>query len=166
MIPGIWGAIVGLLGTLLSRGADILDKKSEASAQLELAKSNERVAALELEKAKVAGQVQLQVAHEDAIKAQQIAIEQAQAALMQASMQLTQATDAADKSPLGTFIRAMIRPLLTLVYSAAFLYIVYTASTPEIVKSQAAAIFFAFIDTAVAITLWWFGIRKGTNSKD
>lgn len=165
MVPGVFGAIIGIFGTLISRGADILEKRTEDNIQLELAKSNERIAQLELEKAKVAGQVEVDMAREDSMREQQTAIEQAQSALMEASMSLTAKTDKADTSTFGTMIRAGIRPILTVLYSAAFLYVVWVATTPEIIIQQADAIFFAFIDTAVAITLWWFGIRKGSDNR-
>ena len=60
------------------------------------------------------------------------------------------------------FIRAVIRPVLTIIYSLMFLYVIWFALTPENIVKQADVVFAAFIEVSVGITLWWFGLRRGT----
>ena len=160
MVPGLWGSIIGMLGTLISRGSDMFEKNQDDKNNLQVLAAQERMAQIELEKLRLqsaADLTKLQAQAEISKRESEIA---AEAKTMTASMTLTQATDEADKSKIGTMIRAGLRPILTILYTVGFLYVVYVATTEEIVKAQADAIFFAFIDTAVAITLWWFGIRK------
>ena len=166
MVPGLWGSIIGMLGTLISRGSDIYEKKQEDKAQLALADSQVNLMKLELEKFKLQtqGDIETIKANIEASLAQ--ANITADTHSMIASMKLAQATDKADTSKLGTIIRAGLRPILTLLYTAGFLYVVFVATTDKIIEAQADAIFFAFIDTAVAITLWWFGIRKSDRAKE
>ena len=52
MVPGAVGAIVGLIGTVISRFTDIWEKKEEAGIQLELAKRNKELAEIELRKSR------------------------------------------------------------------------------------------------------------------
>lgn len=162
MVAGIAGAIVGLVGTLISRWTDIVEKKEETKHQLEIAKANERVAKLELDKETVRANAQTSTAALEAKARADEANAKAEAAIMAASFKHDQSLSAADESKFGTIVRGVVRPLLTIVYTAIFLFVVWYATTPEIIVSQAAAIFGAFIETAVAITLWWFGIRRGS----
>lgn len=161
MPPGIIGAIIGLLGTLISRWADIKDKHAEDATQLELARSNERIAAMELEKEKVRARAEENAANIAAQSRADEANAKAEAAIMAASYTHDSNLSYEDGSKIGQFIRGIIRPTLTIVYSATFLWVVWYATTPAIIVSEAPALFAAFIEVAVAVTLWWFGIRKG-----
>lgn len=162
MIPGIFGSIIGLLGTAISRWTDIAEKKAETKYQLELAKSNERVTQLELDKEKLRAQTQTAVAQLEAKARADEANAKAESAIMTASYRHDEDLAGADGSKFGTLVRGILRPFLTVIYTVTFLFVVWYATTPEIINSQAVAIFGAFIETAVAITLWWFGLRRGS----
>lgn len=161
MVAGVAGAIVGLVGTLISRWTDIVEKRTEAAHQLEIAKANERVAKLELDKETVRANAQTSTAALEAKARADEANAKAESAIMAASFKHDTSLAGADDSKFGTMVRGVVRPLLTLLYTAIFLFVVWYATTPEIINTQAASIFGAFIETAVAITLWWFGIRRG-----
>lgn len=162
MLPGVFGAIIGLLGTVISRWTDILEKKSESKYQVELAKSNERVAELELDKERERAKSQVDVAHLEAKARADEANAKAESAIMTASYKHDESLAGADDSKFGTVVRGVLRPFLTLIYTVTFLAVVWFGTTPEIIASQAVGIFGAFIETSVAITLWWFGLRRGS----
>ena len=61
--PVTIGAIVGLIGTVISRFTDIWEKKEEAGIQLELAKRNKELAEIELKKEQIRAQSQADVAN-------------------------------------------------------------------------------------------------------
>lgn len=162
MIPGVFGAIVGLFGTAISKWTDIYERKTESQVQIELAKSNERLQSLELEKERIRASAQANVAQTEAKARADEANAKAESAIMVASYSNAQNDSTEDSSTFGTVVRGVLRPLLTIVYSSTFLFVVWYATTPEIIQAQAEAIFGAFIETAVAITLWWFGLRRGS----
>lgn len=162
MIPGIFGSIIGLLGTAISRWTDIAEKSAETKYQLELAKSNERVTQLELEKERLRVQSQTDVAQLEAKARAEEANAKAESAIMTASYKHDEDIAGADNSKFGTLVRGILRPFLTVIYTCTFLFVVWYATTPEIINAQAVSIFGAFIETAVAITLWWFGLRRGS----
>ncbi len=161
MGTGIFGAIIGLLGTLISRGTDIFEKASESKFQLEMAKYNERVAQLELEKEKTRTNGQVEVAALEAKSRADEANAKAEAAIMTASYSHDAKVADEDGSAFGRLVRGILRPVLTMTYTSMFLFVVYLGTTEEIIVQQAPAVFGAFIEVAVAITLWWFGIRRG-----
>lgn len=161
MGTGIFGAIVGLLGTLISRGTDIFEKAAESKFQLEMAKYNEKVAQLELEKEKLRSQVKIESATLDAKARADEANAKAESAIMTASYSHDIKLSDEDGSKFGKLVRGILRPVLTLIYTSMFLYVVYLGTTKEIINNQSTAVFGAFIEVAVAITLWWFGIRRG-----
>ena len=162
MVAGIAGAIIGLFGTAISRWTDIVEKKSETKYQIDLAKSNEAIARLELEKEQLRAASEVSRAQIDAKGRADEANAKAESAIMAASYAHDQVLAEADTSRFGRIVRGILRPILTIVYSTVFLFVVWYATTPEIVHAQAEAIFGAFIETAVAITLWWFGLRRGS----
>lgn len=162
MVAGVFGAIIGLLGTAISKWTDIYEKKAESSFQLEIAKSNEKIQQLELDKERIRATSQANVAASQAQAQAAEASAKADAAIMVASYKHAQSESEEDTSAFGQMVRGVLRPLLTLVYSTLFLMVVWYSTTPEIVNAQAAAIFSAFIETSVAITLWWFGLRRGS----
>lgn len=162
MPTGIIGAIIGLFGTAISRWTDISEKKIEDKYQMEIAKSNEKIAQLELQKEQARAQSQANVAQLEAKARADEANAKAESAIMAASYKHDAELASADDSTFGKFIRGVLRPFLTIVYTMTFLGVVWYATTPEIIKAQAAGIFGAFIETSVAITLWWFGLRKGS----
>ena len=162
MIAGAAGAIIGLFGTAISRWTDIIEKKSEAGYQLDLAKSNAEIAKIELEKEKLRMENEVSKAQIEAQGRADDANAKAESAIMTASYAHDQVLAEADTSQFGRIVRGVLRPILTIVYSGIFLFVVWYATTPEIVVAQAEAIFGAFIETAVAITLWWFGLRRGS----
>ena len=162
MVAGIAGAIIGLFGTAISRWTDIVEKKSETKYQIDLAKSNEAIARLELEKEQLRAASEVSRAQIDAKGRADEANAKAESAIMAASYAHDQVLAEADTSRFGRIVRGILRPILTIVYSTVFLFVVWYATTPEIVVAQAEAIFGAFIETAVAITLWWFGLRRGS----
>lgn len=162
MIAGVAGAVIGLLGTAISRWTDIVEKKSEAGYQLDLAKSNAEIAKIELEKEKLRMENEVSKAQIEAQGRADDANAKAESAIMTASYAHDQVLAEADSSKFGRIVRGVLRPILTIVYSGIFLFVVWYATTPEIVNAQAEVIFGAFIETAVAITLWWFGLRRGS----
>ena len=166
MIPGVWGSIIGMIGTLITRGSDMFEKGQDAKTNIQILAAQERMAQIELEKIRIQSATDLTKLQAQAEISKKSAEISAEAKTMAASMILTQVTDEADKSKIGTMIRAGLRPILTICYTGGFLYVVFIATTDEIVKAQAGAIFFAFIDTAVAVTLWWFGIRRSDSNKE
>lgn len=162
MIPGIAGAIIGLLGTLISRWTDIAEKSTETKFQVELGKSNERIAGLELQKEQERAKATVDIAYMEARSRADEANAKADSAIMTASYKHDEDLALADDSKFGTIVRGVLRPFLTLVYTLTFLSVVWYATTDDIVAAQAAGIFSAFIETSVAITLWWFGLRRGS----
>lgn len=162
MIAGTFGAIVGLLGTIVSRWTDIAEKKAESKYQLELAKSNERIAQLELDKEVTRAKSQTDVAALEAKSRADEANAKAEAAIMTASYSHDAKVADEDGSAFGRLVRGILRPVLTMTYTSMFLFVVYLGTTEEIIVQQAPAVFGAFIEVAVAITLWWFGIRRGS----
>lgn len=162
MGAGIFGAIIGLLGTAISRWTDIMEKKAETKYQVEIAKSNERISQLELDKERLRAEAQVEAAQVVAQSRADEANAKAETAIMTASYKHDQELASVDDSAFGRIVRGVLRPFLTLVYTLTFLFVVWVATTPVIVESQAVAIFGAFIETAVAITLWWFGLRRGS----
>lgn len=162
MVPGAVGAIVGLIGTVISRFTDIWEKKEESGIQLELAKRNKELAEIELKKEQIRAQSQADVANSQAMARADEANAKAEAAIMAASYSHDTKIAEDDKTAMGAFIRAVIRPVLTIIYSLMFLYVIWFALTPENIVRQADVVFAAFIEVSVGITLWWFGLRKGT----
>lgn len=162
MGSGIFGAIIGLFGTIISRWTDIAEKKNEGKYQIEIAKSNERIAQLELDKEKVRSDSEITTASLEAKARADEANAKAESAIMTSSYKHDVELANMDESYFGKLVRGVVRPLLTLLYSAIFLFVVWYATTPEIIKGQASVVFGAFIETSVAITLWWFGLSRGT----
>lgn len=162
MVSGVIGAVIGLLGTAISKWTDIYEKKNEDRYQLEAAKNNVEIARLELQKEQIRASSEEKKALIDARARADEAVAKADSATMIASYAAAKDMASSDTSTFGSLIRGIIRPFLTLVYSALFLTVVYYAATPEIIQDQAEAVFGAFIEVSVAITLWWFGLtRKG-----
>lgn len=162
MGTGVFGAIIGLFGTIISRWTDIAEKKNESKFQLELAKANEKVAQLEYDKESLRAKATVDVASLEAKARADEANAKAESAIMTSSYKHDIELSSVDDSYFGKLIRGIVRPLLTFMYSTIFLAIVYFATTPGIIEAQATAIFSAFIETSVAITLWWFGLRRGS----
>ena len=163
MFPGVIGTIVGLIGTVISRVADIYEKKSESTMQLELAKENTKAAQLELQKEQVRAQAEENAANITAMSRADEANAKAEAAIMSASYSHDKVIAYEDQSKIGAFIRGILRPTLTIVYSGIFLWLVWYSASPNVIESQAPVIFAAFIEVAVGITLWWFGIRRSSS---
>lgn len=161
MVPGAIGALIGLVGTALSRATDIWEKKSEAQTQFELGKQNVEVARAELEKEKLRLQNQASVAQIEAKARADEANAKAESAIMVASYGHDKTISLEDTSKIGAFVRNVVRPILTLSYGAMFLYVIFQSLTDEIIAKEAEMIFAAFIEVAVGITLWWFGLRRG-----
>lgn len=160
MIPGVMGAIIGLIGTGLSRATDIFEKSAEAKVQVELSKQNAEIAKLELQKEQLRANTQLTTTAIEARARADEANAKAESAIMAASYDHDKVISLEDTSKLGAFIRNIVRPLLTLAYGGMFLYVILQAMDGEIIAKQADMIFGAFIETAVGITLWWFGLRR------
>lgn len=160
MVPGAVGATIGLVGTVVSRFTDIWEKKSDAEIQYKLAQVNKDVANLEYLKEKARLESSEKITQIEALSRADDANAKAESAIMQASYEHDRTLAQADKTVLGNFIRAVIRPLLTVIYSGAFLYVIFFATNEEIINRQADMIFAAFIEVSVGITLWWFGMRR------
>lgn len=162
MVPGVFGAIVGLLGTIISRAADIYEKKNETSDQLELAKEQRKSLELEVQKERIRAESEANSANITAMARADEANAKAESAIMTAAYTHDTTTAFEDTSKIGAFIRGVLRPMLTLAYSGFFLWLVWFSATPTNIMGQAEVIFAAFIEVAVGITLWWFGIRKAS----
>lgn len=160
MIPGVMGALIGLIGTGLSRATDIFEKSAEAKVQVELSQRNAEIARIELETEKLRVQKEITTTAIEARARADEANAKAESAIMAASYKHDQALSLEDTSKFGAFIRNIVRPLLTLAYGGMFLYVILQAISDEIILKQADIIFGAFIETAVGITLWWFGLRR------
>lgn len=160
MVPGAVGAIVGLIGTVVSRFTDIWEKRSDAEIQFKLSQLNKDIANLEYLKEKARLESSEKISEIEALSRADEANAKAESAILVSSYEHDKTLAQADKTILGNFIRAVIRPVLTVIYSGAFLYVIFFATNEEIIDRQADMIFAAFIEVSVGITLWWFGMRR------
>jgi hypothetical protein len=147
MFTGVIGTVAGLLGTLLSKYFEAQEKKTAFEMQKEINSSNERIAALEIEKVKLSVEANKSIAQTEA-----------DSKVVMASFAHDSELGQEEEGVVST-IRRLIRPYLTIAFSTIFLYWVIYLMSPTVAKEYIGAFIASFIELTVAIVLWWFGIR-------
>jgi hypothetical protein len=153
-LSALFGGLTGLLGTGLTYAMEHFKAKQEAALRAQEAQANKEIAELELKKAKVLADSNVQVA-----------VAQGDTAAVTASYENDKATYVGTNAPVAIqyllgfvdFLRGFIRPGTTIGYGILFAWLV--AGALGVADAKASDLVDAAIYLATSTTMWWFGVR-------